>query len=83
MSLRPYLMNSQLPISYRQLVVLPVGIYGAFQLAAQGGCVQQSLDLKARRERLHRFQEEFRAFADFIRGKHQTPITRAVVPKTT
>ncbi len=52
----------------RRLVVVPIGIDGAFQLTVQGAHVQEMLPTPRRKARLAGFQSEFRDFGSFLRS---------------
>ena len=54
---------------WSRLVLLPVGMFGGFQLVAQGSGLQAGLRKQTRRLRLRVLQAEFRAFGDFVRAQ--------------
>lgn len=58
--------NRQVPV-WQRLIVVPIGVYGGFQLTVQGGSIQAAVLMRTRSIRLRVFQSEFLAFAHFLK----------------
>jgi len=56
----------------QRLIVLPFGIYGAWQLTVQGGHVQYVVPKLLRTRRLKSFQREITDFVTFLRKKYDS-----------
>ena len=51
-----------------RIIVVPVGIFGGFRITNQAANIQRLFPVKSRRGKLLQFQNEFRAFAKFLKG---------------
>jgi hypothetical protein len=60
--------DRKVPIEQR-LIIVPRGIFGAFQVVPQGGTVQKVLSRIKQKARLSSFRREFRDLAAYLRSR--------------